>query len=174
MFKKHKRAIFFLILIFLIQCSKTDPVTGEKVNIEPDPVKKARENARSNSGLFGDIGGKSRSNTFEFASSNILWRATLKSLDFIPLNNADYSGGIIVYDWYTDKENSNEQIKLTVRFLSSELKSSSIEITSHKKTCDTLGKCTIKKLDDNFTREIKDSIINTARILKIEETKKQN
>lgn len=172
--KKLEILIFFLIFLIVTNCSKTDPITGEKVIIDPNLDKRASENRDKGGGLFGNIGKKDQNNNFEFATSNILWRATLKSLDFVPLNNADYSGGIIVYDWYSDKENSNEQIKLTVKFLSSELKSSSLEITSHKRICNSLGVCTIKKLDNSFNKEIKDSIINTARILKIEETKKQN
>ena len=94
--------------------------------------------------MFGDIGKNKSGGTFEFASSNVLWRATLKTLDFLPLANADYSGGIIIYDWYSDKT-EKELIKISVRFLSNELRSSSLEVTGHKKICDDSGKCYTKK-----------------------------
>jgi hypothetical protein len=116
---------------------------------------------------------KSDSTTFEFASSNVLWRATLKSLDFLPLINADYSGGIIIYDWYSQTNSPKEQIKISVQFLNNELKSDSIKITAHKKICETIERCSNSTLDQNFANSIKESIIASARTLKIEEAKKE-
>ena len=171
------KSIYLLIfLIFLISCQKIDPNTGEKILIEPDPNKKAREFADKGGGIFGDInkvGKGSSGGNFEFASSNVLWRATLKSLDFLPLLNADYSGGIIIYDWYSQTNNPKEQIKISVQFLNNELRSDSIKITAHKKICDTSERCSNSTLDQNFANSIKDSIITSARILKIEEAKKE-
>jgi len=167
----------FIILLTLVtfSCSNTtDPVTGEKIIIEPDPVKKAREAAARGGGLFGEIGGKKSSGqTVNFANSNVLWRATLKSLDFLPLLNADYSGGIIIYDWYSQNNNPKEQIKISVQFLNDELRSDSIKIIAHKKICETAERCSNSTLDQNFANSIKDSIITSARTLKIEEAKKE-
>ena len=168
----YKTLIFLTFsIIFLNNCAKTDPITGEKVLQETDPAKKAREFAAKQGGLFGDIGKSNSGTNFEFSTSNVLWRATLKSLDFLPLVNVDYSGGIIVYDWYSNKDDK-QSIKISVRFLSNELKSSSVTVTGHKKICDEVGKCFIDKLDDKFTNEIKESVISTARLLKIEDSKK--
>ena len=168
----HKSFFFFTFLMILLNhCAKTDPVTGEKVLQETDPAKKARDFVAKQGGLFGDIGKGSSGTNFEFSTSNVLWRATLKNLDFLPLVNADYSGGIIVYDWYSNK-GENESIKISVRFLSNELKSSSVVVAGHKKICDNLGKCFVEKLDNKFTEEIKESVIATARQIKIEDTKK--
>jgi hypothetical protein len=168
-----KQAIILLILLTtLFACAKTDPVTGEKVLIEVNPKERARAAAEKDGGLFGDLGGKKSSGTnYEFATSNILWRATLKSLDFLPLINADYSGGIIVYDWYSDSLNSNEQVKISVRFLSNELRSDSIEVIAHKKSCDENNKCSTIKLNNNLPGEIKDKILFSARSMKVEEAK---
>ena len=168
------KGIFLLILI--TNCSKTDSVTGEKILIEPDPQKRAREIADKGAGIFGDvnkIGKGSGGGNFEFASSNVLWRATLKSLDFLPLLNADYSGGIIIYDWYSQTNNPKEQIKISVQFLNNELRSDSVKITAHKKICETAERCSNSTLDQNFASSIKDSIITSARSLKIEEAKKE-
>ena len=143
---------------------------------EPNPEKKAREFADKGGGIFGDInkmGKGSGGNSFEFASSNVLWRATLKSLDFLPLLNADYTGGIIIYDWYSQTNNPKEQIKISVQFLNSDLRSDSIKITAHKKICETVERCSNSTLDQNFATSIKDSIIASARTLKIEEAKKE-
>jgi hypothetical protein len=163
--------VLSLLSLSLYHCAKVDPITGEKILIEPDTRKKSREFVDKGGGLFGDIGKNKSGGVFEFASSNVLWRATLKTLDFLPLANADYSGGVVIYDWYSNKT-EKELIKVSVRFLSNELRTSSLEIVGHKKICDDSGKCYTEKLNNKFTEEIKDSIITKARLLKIEDTKK--
>ena len=164
---------FFIIvsLFFIVKCAKIDPVTGEKVIIEPNVSKRQQAYMDKEGGIFGDFNKKNQSNTFEFATSNVLWRATLKSLDFLPLVNADYSGGIIIYDWYSDGKNNKEQIKVSVKFLNNELKSDSLEVSVHKKICDNENNCITQKINNNFNQEIKDTIIASARSLKISEQK---
>ena len=161
-------------LILTLSCSKTDPVTGEKINIEPDPVKKARDAAARGGGLFGEIGGqKSSGQTLNFGTSNVLWRATLKSLDFLPLISSDYSGGILIYDWYSQTNNPKEQIKISVQFLNNELRSDSIKVTAHKRICENVDKCSNLVVEQKFIDTVKDNIITVARSLKIEEAKKE-
>jgi hypothetical protein len=164
-----------LTLLFILACSKADPVNNEGEVIDPNPKNRARAYADKGGGIFGDINNvkKSGSNTYDFATSNIMWRATLKTLNFLPLSNADYSGGVIIYDWYADNLNSKEQIKISVRFLNNELRSDSIDITAHKRICETLDRCVVSKLNNNFSNDIKDNILSAARSLKIEETKKE-
>ena len=173
--KHHLIRIFIIgtIIVGLTQCSKTDPVSGEKVLIETDAKKKAEQSRDSQGGIFGTIGQNKSSNTFEFSTSNVLWRATLKSLDFLPLMNADYSGGVIIYDWYSQTNNPKEQIKISVQFLNNELRSDSIKITAHKKICENMDRCSNSTIDQNFANSIKENIIASARMLKIEEAKKE-
>ena len=53
---------------------------------------------------------------FMFASSNEMWRATIEILDFVPLNNVDYGGGVIITDWYSEKSDyNNSSIKIIVQ-----------------------------------------------------------
>jgi hypothetical protein len=163
---------FILMFLFFLSCSSS-PTNDDKI-LEPDPRKRAAENAAKGGGIFGDINNRKKgSTTFEFASSNILWRATLKSLEFLPLINADYSGGVIIYDWYSQNNNPNEQIKVTVRFLDAELKANSIKITAHKKICNSSAVCSNSSLDEKFSSSIQESILASARIMKIEEAKKE-
>jgi hypothetical protein len=171
-----KISLLLIIPLFFSQCAKTDPITGEKVIIDPNLDRKATEFRDKGGGIFGDInkvGKNSVGGNFEFASSNVLWRATLKSLDFLPMLNADYSGGIIIYDWYSQSNNPKEQIKISIQFLNNELRSDSIKVTAHKKICETVERCSNSTLDQNFANSIKDSIIASARSLKIEEAKKE-
>ena len=98
---KFIREMRYLALIFclmLFNCSKVDPVTGEKVLIETNPAIKARKAADEGGGIFGNImkKGNSDSSAPNFANSSVLWKATLKSLEFLPLANTDYRGGIII------------------------------------------------------------------------------
>lgn len=161
--------ISILFIILLSNCAKKDPI--EEQTYEPD-LKKRLEKARdAGGGIFGDIGKDKKTNTFDFATSNPLWRATLRVLEFLPLQNIDYSGGVIIYDWYSIDLDSNEQIKVTVRFTSTELRGDSLKIISYKKICKTDMGCSTKSINDNFNSEIKDQIIQEARRLKIEEEK---
>ena len=166
------KAIFILSL--LAGCAQKDPVTGENKYIEPD-LKKRLEQARDkDGGIFGNIGKRSNEqSTVDFKSSNVLWRATLKSLEFLPLMNADYSGGVIIYDWYSNPNKHSEQIKISVQFLNNELRSDSIKIVAHKKICENINKCSNLEIDQQFASSVKESIINSARLLKIEEAKKE-
>ena len=158
------------ILALLFSCSKNENQSQEI--FEPNVDKRARK-AVEGGGItvFGNR--SSGSTTYEFASSNVLWRATLKSLDFLPLINADYSGGVIIYDWYSQSNNPKEQIKISVQFLNNELRSDSVKITAHKKICDNSDRCSNSTIDQNFANSIKENIIASARALKIEEAKKE-
>jgi hypothetical protein len=168
-----KLVTYLVVSLLLGNCAKVDPITGEKILIDPNADRKATAFRDKGGGLFGDIGNKkSESMSVNFSSANVLWKATLKTLDFLPLSNTDYSGGIIVYDWYSQKDNPNEQIKISVRFLSNELRADSIQVITHKKICDNINKCSNSTIDEKFSQSIKESIMASARSLKIEEAKK--
>ncbi len=172
--KKFSKFIYlpiFLSLV-LVNCSGNSEKVDKQEKFEPNAYERARQYADKNPiTLFG--GGKDKNTNFEFSTSNILWRTTLKNLDFLPLINADYTGGVIIYDWYSEQGTPNQQIKISVQFLSNELRSDSIKITAHKKICDSGGRCSNSTLDQNFANSIKESIIASARALKVEETKKE-
>ena len=169
--------LFFLSILIIILSScksneKKDGITGNQEKFEPNADVRAREFADKNPiTLFKDS--KDKNTNFEFGTSNVLWRASLKTLDFIPLATVDYSGGIIITDWYSEGKLNKEQIKIQIRFVSTELRSESIQVISYKKICGTNNECTNVAGNENFNREIKDLIINTARQIKIEENKKK-
>ena len=117
---------------------------------------------------IGNVGNRRGSGNFEFASSNPLWRASLEKLNFAPLNNVDYAGGIIVTDWFSN-ENSNEEIKITIRFLTNEIRSDAINVIIHKKVCSAQSNCKITKIDNNLNSEIKFEILKKAAQIKNED-----
>ena len=103
---------------------------------------------------------------FEFSSSNELWRASLDILDFIPLSNVDYSGGIIITDWYNEGTASNEAIKITIRFLSNEIRADGLDVVIHKRICKgTAVNCKVTKYSSGLEEEIKLAILKKATIL---------
>ena len=169
-------SITVAIFIILLGCSKNiDPITGKEKKVEVNPQEKAKEFAKQGGGIFGDFSKNKNSTTYNFATSNVMWRATLKTLDFMPLQAIDYGGGIISTDWYTANNSSYEDsIKITVRFLSDQVSINSIEITSHKKSCEkNFLKCKISKLNQDFNEEIKNKIMKEVVALTIEK-KKEN
>jgi hypothetical protein len=163
-----KKVIVFIIILNLISCtsSKND---GEQ--IEPNVQKRAEAEAKKGGGIILFGGDKKNSGTIDFSSTNVMWRATLKTLNFLPLVSADYSAGLIVTDWYSEQKLGKEQIKIQVSFLSNDLRSESIVVSSFKRICEPNGICTNSSVNESVNKEIKDSIITNARLLKIEETK---
>ena len=116
--------------------------------------------------------GREKSSTFEFGTSNPLWRASLEVIDFMPLTTVDYSGGIIITDWYSDSKNKNESIKITIRFLASEVRTNSLKIIVHNKNCNVNENCQINEIDSKIKLELQKSILKKAAQLEIETQKK--
>ena len=105
----------------------------------------------------------SKGGTIDFASTNPLWQATLETLEFMPLDNASYSGGVIVTDWYSGENgNLNEQIKISVKFVSKEITPSSFEVISHKKKCDNGLSCKISLASKDINSKLKEQIMKKA------------
>ena len=166
--------LFFIVLvtISLHSCGIYRPVDAREY--PPEPEKRVQKNIEEGRGirLFDNIG-KSNTN-FEFASSNELWRATLDTIDFMPLITANYSGGIIVTDWYSDNQNINESLKITVRFLTNEIRSDALNLKIFYKRCSSQNVCTISENDGNLNLELKKQILKKASAYKeLEKTKKK-
>ena len=160
-----KKVIVFLtgviILSFLASCGIWDPADSRKVS--PNSKERVKRNLEEGKGLSikGLVSGKGGTN-YQFASSNPMWRATLEILDFLPLANVDYSGGIITTDWYNEGTTSDESIKITVRFLSNEIRADGIRIIVHKKRCNIQNKCTVKKISSALEHELQVAILKKA------------
>ena len=108
--------ILFLLSFLLNSCGMLKPSDARKVS--PNVDERVQQAIQEGRGFrLGSGMGKGGTN-FEFASSNELWRASLEVLDFLPLANVDYSGGIIITEWYSEGTSNDEAIKITVRFLS--------------------------------------------------------
>ena len=159
---------FYIILIsvFLNQCGIYKKSDARKVPVNAnDRVQKNLEEGRRIK--FGNLG-KGGSGKFQFASSNEMWRATIEILDFVPLINVDYGGGIIVTDWYSDSSSKNESIKIMVQFLTNEIRSDAIKVNIYKKKCLAESNCQTQVLKTRLTSEIKLAILKKAAFKKKE------
>ena len=114
---------------------------------------------------FRIMGGIKKGGDFEFASSNPLWKASLDTLNFMPLVSANYSGGIIITDWYSDNSSINESIKITVRFLSNTVQTNSLKVTVHRKKCSVNQTCDVELFKSRIQEELIASILKEAAIL---------
>ena len=167
--------IFFSIIILFTQsaCNALKPKKVSAKDFPPDPNLRVKKNIEEGRG-FRLFDGKGKGTSYEFASSNPLWQATLDTLDFMPLVSANYSGGIIITDWYSNNVNSNESIKITIRFLTNEIRSDAVDIKIYNKKCsNNLLNCEIIRTDGVLVTELKRKILKNAAMLKEEKEKEK-
>ena len=157
-------------LVSLNSCGIWDPADARKVS--PNAQERVKKNLEEGRGitLGGAIGGGKTN--YQFASSNPMWRATLEILDFLPLSNVDYSGGIITTDWYNEGTASDESIKITIRFLTNEIRADGIKVIVHKKKCNIKQNCTVKKISSALEYELQVAILKKASIFEKEYRRK--
>ena len=162
--KYTKQAIILLIFVVITGCGIYKKVDARKVSPSVnDRVQKNIEEGRSFKLFESD---KPRGGDFQFASSNELWRASLDVIDFMPLSSVNYSGGIIITDWYTDNTSQNESIKISIRFLTNEIRSDSLDIKVFNKKCkDSLLNCKITE-QVSLVQELKKEILKKAALYK--------
>ena len=167
--KTLKLLIFVCILPFLLNsCANR----GDARKSPPNPELRVKKNMEEGRGFrLMDAVNKGRSTNFEFASSNELWRASLDAIDFMPLASVNYSGGIIITDWYSSNLSSNENIKISIRFLSNEIRSDALNIQIFKKICDENNRCVINESVGELNKELQRKILQKAKIY---ETQKKN
>ena len=126
------KTLVFISLIFLLNSCGIYKKTDAR-KIPTDGLERAKKNIEEGRGVsLKNLTGNKKTN-YEFATSNPLWRASLSTLDFLPLSNVDYSGGVLISDWYSDNLDSNTFLKITINFLSNEIRSDSLKIIIHQK-----------------------------------------
>ena len=172
MSKLLKIALFVLILpIFLISCKGPDGnfkfPGGDARKSPADPKERVKKNLEEGKGftLNKTFGAGGNSGTFDFASSNELWRASLDVIDFMPLSSVNYSGGIIITDWYSENNNGDESIKIYIRFLTNELRADALDIKVFNRACkENLLNCRVIQTDGVLVSELKKEILKKAAL----------
>lgn len=158
--------VLLMISMLFSSCGIYKPLTKPA---EPDPKKRVKRNIEEGRG-FRLMGGKKGSGNFDFATSNPLWRASIDILDFMPLSTANYSGGLIITDWYSENS-SDSEIKVTIKFLSTEIRPDGIDIIVHKRVCEN-SKCKTSKIKTDLSKELKLAILKKATIYEKQDIKR--
>ena len=169
----NKTFIVVLTCAVLSACKggPLDKLPGGKASTPVEGRERAKKNIEEGKGI--SLGGlTNRKTTYEFSTSNPLWRATFDVIDFMPLVTVDYSGGMIITDWYTDANTTDDSLKFTIRFLSNEVRADSLKIIIHKKTCKSKEtNCIVQKISSpKLEQTIRSDIIKRAAQL-IRDTK---
>ena len=162
----------FFLIIFLSACGPFKPAPSDARKVPPNVDERVRQNIEEGRGFRLMGGNKKQGGTFDFASSNELWRASLDTIDFMPLLSANYSGGIIITDWYSDGKNQGESIKISIRFLTNEIRSDSLDVKVFIKKCKTLENCLVTETKGVLISELKKKILYQASVYKKENDKK--
>jgi len=165
-----------IITLFLNGCNGKFPGADAR-KFPADPEKRVEQNLKEGRGFkLNDQFGKSRGGVFDFANSNGLWRASLDVIDFMPLTSVNYSGGIIITDWYSENNNQSESIKISIRFMTNEIRSDALNIKVFNRKCsDSFLKCKITETEGVLVTELKREILKKATLYKkMDEDKKGN
>ena len=170
----NKRIFIFLLSLFLILNSCGIYKKVDQRQMPTGAVAKAKKNVEEGRGIsLKGLAGGNKKTTFQFSTSNPLWRASLEVLDFIPLSTVDYAGGMIISDWYFGESSQNDSIKVTVRFLNNEISSNSLDVIVHQKICKTQINCKINKIDSKIKEELKISILKKAALIQKQDKEKK-
>lgn len=164
-----KTRIIPLLLIFILISACNGKVPGADARkIPPNAQDRIKKNIEEGRG-FTIAGSTENKNfgEFDFASSNELWRASLDTLEFMPLALANYSGGIIVTDWYSDGGN-NESVKISIRFLSNDIRSDALSVKVFYKNCGISNNCKISDRSSELSTDLSEKILKKAAIYKKE------
>jgi hypothetical protein len=177
-FMKILKILSFITLFgfFLYGCNGKLPGADAR-KIPADPKERVKRNLDEGRGFkLNDMLNKdSKGGVFEFASSNELWRASLDVIDFMPLASVNYSGGIIITDWYSNERSQNESIKITIRFLTNEIRSDALNIKIFTRKCkENLINCKYIESNKSLVAELKKEILKRAAKFQIENKEKKN
>ncbi len=169
-YKSINIILFLILVVFLVvSCGPLKPKKTDLRKIPGDPKLKREKNIREGRGFraMGMLENRGGSGNFLFASSNEMWRASLELLEFTPLSNVDYSGGVIITEWYSENSDQNS-IKISIRFLSNEIRADGLKVIIYNKICKKEERENCKIVQDNTTlgQEIKLAILKKAAIIK--------
>ena len=179
MISNRNISVLLSVVILMTQtaCNALKPKKVSAKDFPPDPRKRVEKNMNEGRG-FRLMGNNNSGTNYEFASSNPLWKATLDILDFMPLVSANYSGGIVITDWYSENDTPNESVKISIRFLTNEIRSDALDINVFLKKCSqNMTNCSISKNNNDLVADLNLNILKKAAKYQkdiIEKNKKEN
>ena len=170
-----KRVIGLLLIFFLIASCNGKVPGADARKIPPNAKDRIKQNIEQGKGFTLMGSNKKNIGDFDFASSNESWRASLDTLDFMPLALANYSGGIIVTDWYSDGSSDDESVKISVRFLTNEIRADALAVKVFYKKCSMQNNCKVSDRSSDLANELTKKILTKAAFYEKEnKIKKKN
>ena len=166
-----KIIIFISIILTISNCGIYRPTDARKVS--PNDAERIKKNQEEGRGFTLGSLGKNSGGTFQFSSSNEMWRATLEILDFLPLSDVDYGGGIIITEWYTSPKEPDQSLKIMVQFLTNEIRADGIKVNVYEKKCSSQNNCNSSLINSEISSEIKLEILKKAALIKKLDLQKQ-
>ena len=177
MIKKNTIKIigFLAISSLLLNACKGGLPGADARKFPADPEKRIQKNIEEGKSLqIKEFFGEQKGGVFDFASSNGLWRASLDVIDFMPLSSVNYSGGIIITDWYSENINQKESIKISIRFMTNELRSDALNIKVFNRKCsDNLLDCRVTETTGVLVAELKKEILKKAPLYQKQDKEKK-
>ena len=166
LYKSRITAFLLISLVALYSCKGLPGADARKY--PPNPKERVKKNLEEGRGFRLDnaISGSGKGGDFMFASANELWRASLDTLNFMPLSSVNYSGGIIITDWYSDGNNLDESVKISIRFLTNEVRTDALDISVFYKKCNQVANCKIEQKTGSLVAELKKEILSKAAVYK--------
>ena len=161
--------VFSLTLLNSCNWYKRSDIKDNPVNVD----ERVKRNIQEGRGIrFGR--GATRGGNFDFASSNPLWRGAIDVMNFVPLTNASYSGGIIITEWFSSQNNSenNRELKITIQFMTNEIRADAIKVLVFEKSCSQVNNCQTKKIKSKLEGELKLAILKKAALFEKDDFKK--
>ena len=172
--KPIKITTFLAAITFVLNGCNGKLPGGDARKTPADPAKRIEQNLKDGRGINLLDFGKTKGGVFDFASSNGLWRASLDVIDFMPLSSVNYSGGIIITDWYSENNNVDESIKISIRFMTNEVRSDALKIKVFNRKCsNNLLNCKISETEGVLVAELKKEILKKAAIYKKQDKEKK-
>ena len=171
---KFKIIAFLTVITFVLSGCNGKLPGGDARKTPADPAKRIEQNLKEGRGISLTDLTKPKGGVFDFASSNGLWRASLDVIDFMPLSSVNYSGGIIVTDWYSENSSQNESIKISIRFMTNEVRADALKIKVFNRKCsDNLLNCKITETEGVLVTELKKEILKRAALSKKQDKEKK-
>jgi hypothetical protein len=144
MYRKSNIVLIFCVLLLLNNCSRLNPFS-KKMDIETSEIVNSQ---------------------ISMAVNAFLWRASLDTVSFIPVNSADPIGGFISTDWYLDPENPNERIKMNVYIKDRRLRADAISVSVFREV--KVSEAWVKAdVNPDTAKLVEASILTKARELRI-------
>lgn len=152
--------------VLISACSYT-PVDRTKREEDETTNYETRKTIFGEGGLGNMFGGGSQQDSGGALGVNsFLWRASLETISFMPINSADAFGGVILTDWYSPPESPRERFKMNVYILGRTLRADGVKVGVFRQIRDDAGTWSDTKVPDGTASKIEDSILTKARMLR--------